>query len=117
MSSTSSQAHGLSASSTYLCYVQSPRPAHMAAFPRAAVSPEQIAQWKIDPTPLLDELFINKENTFEEGTDDLFRVVSFLTILSKGDKIFYVQNADDDQAFATTEVFFWDMLHERVVRA
>jgi len=88
----------------------------IAAFPRAAVSPEQIAQWKIDPTPLLDELFINKENTFEEGTDDLFRVVSFLTIPSKGDKIFYVQNADEDQAFATTEAFFWDMLHERVVR-
>lgn len=88
----------------------------LSELPRVAVTAAEVAAWKNDPQPLLDGGAVFVEDGQEEG----YRVHSFTTFTKGGemDRMFYVQVAEDDEAYAYTSDFFFDMLakSERVVR-
>ncbi|KAJ6541937.1 hypothetical protein B0H19DRAFT_1239641 [Mycena capillaripes] len=91
----------------------------LSELPRVAVTSTDATGWKNDPQPLLDgAVFLDPDGM--DGEPEPFRVHSFTTFL-KGAEIqhmFYVQLAEDDEAYAYTSDHFFEMLakSERVVQ-
>lgn len=82
----------------------------MADCPRTPVTLEELTNWKQNPDPLLGNTFVAPSVNVGED-DEIFKVIAFSTIFG-GEKLFYLQYADDDEAYAFQVDYFFDLLEK-----
>jgi hypothetical protein len=82
----------------------------VADCPRTPVTLDELTNWKENPDPLLGNFFVApSENVGED--DEFFRVMAFSAVF-EGEKLFYLQYADEDEAYAFRVDHFFELLEK-----